>query len=113
LATALNANTGDGRSIVKFLQLSCLVDGIGIATDAQHANNRALGVVDQYVFEQLPTASFSRSSRRDSLTLNSVFPRLLEFPELPGIWYPTCILAFMRAVEDNTATASGHRGAYV
>jgi len=112
LATLFNANVGEQRSILKFLQASCIVYGAGQASDAQHAQNRALSVLDSYTFDLLPMPSFARSAGRDSLTLNSVFPRFLEFPYLPGAWYPTDILSFMRMVEDNAALASGCPVAY-
>jgi hypothetical protein len=80
LATLFNANVGEQRSILKFLQASCIVHGTGQASDAQHAQNRALSVLDSYTFDLLPMPSFARSAGRDSLTLNSVFLRFLEFP---------------------------------
>jgi hypothetical protein len=112
LATLLNANSVDRRSIVKFLQTPCIINGIGIASDAQHANNRALDVLDEYTFSHLQTPPFSRSAGRDSLTLNSEFSQFLKFPFLPGTWYPIEILSFMRAVEDNAALAEGNPEAY-
>jgi hypothetical protein len=112
LATFLNANSVDRRFIVKCLQAPSIVNGIGIASDAQHTSNRALDVLGEYTFSHLPTPSFSRSAGRDSLTLNSVFSQFLKFPFLPGTWYPIEILSFMRAVEDNAALAECNPEAY-
>jgi hypothetical protein len=106
LSSLLKLGTGNGIT-QRFWIASCLVGGVGLVADRNHATNSALRYLDNDIFYRLVPEHARLLAAVDSATLMPVWTSFLFFQHLPTIRIPTTLQQFATAASDDIGLRLG------
>ena len=106
LSTLLKLGTGNGTT-QKFWIASCIVVGVGLVADRNHATQSALRYLDYDTFYRLVPEHAKPLTAVDSATLMLDWPSFLSFQHMPTIRIPTSLQQFVTAASNDIALQLG------